>query len=118
MHVRHFFIGGKDLGFNQIRFRPDLGEARSEWLLCGMVYVSPISGNVWATLPVLRDDKVTRFFCITSPAIGEPGWLETPAGTLLNASMDLLEQLPPKVLMRELLLHLDYYEKKGISNGS
>ena len=110
--LRSVIIKGKDWGAaNAVRMF-DLSEASESFFQMSFVFVSPNTGSVWATLPVMNGDKVKPFACLSVPGPGEPSRGGYPAGSLLSAGPELIRQLPSAAIEREFWLHLNHYSKE------
>ena len=104
MPEQHFFIGGRSLGLCQ-RYPLTAAGQRPISYAC----FCPVCAEVWARAVIFNE----KFFVFHIPCkkhaydgISVPGSL-WPVG-----DADFLNALPREVLVRELLLHLDYAESQ------
>jgi len=107
MRMRQVFLGKDFLGEAPAVRMPDLSEAGDGFFQMSLLFVSPITGDVWARLPVVDGQKIQPYCVLMAYRERESSWGHSPPGSLLVGGVDLLRQLPPRAIQREFFLHLN-----------
>ena len=106
----HFIIEGKDYGRGRISSRP-IG--RRQDVQASFAFFCSRCGKIWATAVLTERRDESYWLSLPSLCPAEPAKAQIPGSLWRSHYPDLLASFPPEVLKRELLLHLDYFERTG-----
>lgn len=111
--TQHFIVEGQYLG-QSIRslkhYHNEVGLPPSYAFFC------PVCAEVWARCPVDLNGKLQPFMAwsVACKKHEHPHGLWVPGSLMLSWDKPFTDSLPDAAVRRELIIHLDWAEKKGI----
>jgi len=111
IHTATVFICGVNYGI----FQYDSGRADIRWHRCGAALYCRICGDVWARFATENSKgQIVPFNFFDAPCEQHQDMWGIAGSVLVDYIEHLLDVLPPKIVRRELEVHLNYYEKGTI----
>jgi len=108
-YLRMIYVADQFLGSCATTGEWQSSEAENSFSRASLSYVSPTNGQVWARCPMLDGQRVSPFFVMTVPAVGETHRSSYgPSGSLLSSGRWMLNQMSRNALRYELLIHCDW----------